>query len=227
MPHVPKASEGARSAERAARGAKKEARSGNEPRRTPRQERGERRVAQLLDAAAAVIAATGYEAATMSAIAERAGAPIGSLYQFFPNKTAITHALRRKFGSDYEDLLIAMEKEASGLSLERLVARLLSMSVRFVHDHPAFPALLDAPASTRSPASLRNTVRMRMARCLIAVRPGIQKKKALRLATVTLQMIRGLNQLYGEISAAEWKQIVEEYTVAISTYLETQTARSR
>jgi AcrR family transcriptional regulator len=227
MPHVPKASEGARSAERAARGAKKEARSGNEPRRTPRQERGERRVAQLLDAAAAVIAATGYEAATMSAIAERAGAPIGSLYQFFPNKTAITHALRRKFGSDYEDLLIAMEEEASGLSLERLVARLLSMSVRFVHDHPAFPALLDAPASTRSPASLRNTVRMRMARCLIAVRPGIQKKKALRLATVTLQMIRGLNQLYGEISAAEWKQIVEEYTVAISTYLETQTARSR
>ena len=204
-----------------------EAPPGNEPRRIPQQERGERRVAQLLDAAAAVIAATGYEAATMCAIAERAEAPIGSLYQFFPNKTALTHALRRKFGSDYEGLLIAMEGEASGLSLERLVTRLLSMSVRFVHDHPAFPALLDAPASTRSPASLRNTVRMRMARCLSAVRPGIEEKKALRLATVTLQMIRGLNQLYGEVSAAEWKRIVEEYTVAISAYLETQTGRSR
>ncbi len=181
----------------------------------------------MLEAAAAVIAATGYEAATMSAIAERAGAPIGSLYQFFPNKTAITHALRRKFGSDYEDLLIAMEGQAADLSLERLVARLLTMSVRFVLDHPAFPALLDAPASTRSPASLRNTVRMRLACCLGAVRPGIEKKKALRLATVTLQMIRGLNQLYGEVSAAEWKRIVEEYTVAISGYLEMQTKRSR
>ena len=218
MPHVPEASDSSHSAE---------ARFGNEPRRIPRQERGERRVAQLLDAAAAVIAATGYEAATMCAIAERAGAPIGSLYQFFPNKTAITHALRRKFGSDYEDLLIALEEEASGLSLQRLVERLLSMSVRFVHDHPAFPALLDAPASTRSPASLRNTVRMRLARCLSAVRPGIEKKKALRLATVTLQMIRGLNQLYGEVSAAEWKRIVEEYTVAVSAYLATQTGRSR
>ena len=195
------------------------------PGASPRQERGERRVAQLLDAAAAVIAATGYEAATMCAIAERAGAPIGSLYQFFPNKTAVAHALRTKFGSDYEGLLIALEEEASGLSLERLVARLLNMTVRFVDDHPAFLALLDAPASTRSPASLRNTVRMRLARCLRVVRPGIQKKKALRLATVTLQMLRGLNQLYGEVSAAEWKRIVEEYTVAISVYLKTQTGK--
>ena len=181
----------------------------------------------MLDAAAAVIATEGYEAATMCAIAERARAPIGSLYQFFPNKASIIHALRKKFGSDYEDLLIVMEGKASGLSLGPLVARLLSMSVRFVHDHPAFPALLDAPASTRSPASLRNTVRMRMARCLIAARPGIPEKQALRLATVTLQMIRGLNQLYGEVSAAEWKRIVKEYTVAISAYLETQTRRSR
>jgi AcrR family transcriptional regulator len=200
-----------------------EALSGDEPRRVPRQERGERRVAQLLDAAAAEIAATGYEAATMCAIAERAGAPIGSLYQFFPNKTAIAHALRTKVGSDYEDLLIAMEGEAANLNLERLVARLLSMTVRFME----FPALLDAPASTRSPASLRNTLRMRLARCISAVRPEIEKKKALRLATVTLQMIKGLNQLYGEVSAAEWKRIVEEYSVAITAYLEKQTRRSR
>lgn len=172
----------------------------------------------MLDAAAAVIAAAGYEAATMCAIAERAGAPIGSLYQFFPNKTTIVHALRTKFGSDYEDLLIAMEKEASDLSLERLVARLLKMTVRFVEEHPAFLALLDAPASTRSP-SLRNTLRMRLARCLRAVRPGVQKKKALRVATVTLQMIRGLNQLYGEVSAVERKRIVEEYKLIILSYL--------
>ena len=45
--------------------------------KVPRQERGERRVAELLEAAEAVIAESGYEAATMSAIAERAGAAIG------------------------------------------------------------------------------------------------------------------------------------------------------
>jgi hypothetical protein len=92
------------------------------------------------------------------------------------------------------------------------------MTVRFVEDHPAFLALLDAPASTRSP-SLRNTLRMRLAHCLRAVRPGVPEKKALRVATVTLQMIRGLNQLYGEVSAVERKRIVEEYKLIISSYL--------
>jgi AcrR family transcriptional regulator len=217
MPHVSKASIGSRLGE---------VRSGDEPRRIPQQERGERRVSQLLDAAAAAIAATGYEAATMCAIAERAGAPIGSLYQFFRNKTAIAHALRTKFGSDYEDRLIAIEGEASGLSLKRLVARLLSMTVRFVEDHPAFIPLLDAPASTRSP-SLRTTLRIRLARCLSAVRPGLREKKAMRLATVTLQMLKGLNQLYGEASVTERRRIAEEYKVAISFYLAAQLGRNR
>ena len=68
------------------------------PRRIPRQPRGRRRVSQLLDAAAAVISSVGYDAATMTAIAAKAGAPIGSLYQFFPNKEAITHSGRAAEG---------------------------------------------------------------------------------------------------------------------------------
>ena len=56
------------------------------PRRIPIQERGEQRVTELLEAAAAIFAEVGYEAATMRDIAGRAGASIGSLYQFFPNK---------------------------------------------------------------------------------------------------------------------------------------------
>ena len=77
------------------------------PRRIPRQPRGRRRVSQLLDAAATVISSVGYDAATMTAIAAKAGAPIGSLYQFFPNKEAITHALRTEYGKHYEAKLTA------------------------------------------------------------------------------------------------------------------------
>src|SRR5579884_3179310 len=110
------------------------------PRRVPHQERGEKRVAELLKAAAAVIAATGYEAATMSAIAERARAPIGSLYQFFPNKPAITQALRTSYSGDYESLLMALEADAAKLTIERLVFRLVSMTISFIESHPAFLA---------------------------------------------------------------------------------------
>src|ERR1700733_11723420 len=87
-------------------------------RRVPRQERGERRVAGLLEAAEAVIAETGYEAATMSAIAGRAGAAIGSLYQFFPNKACITQALRTEYAKQFDNLYAPLALQAGSLSPE-------------------------------------------------------------------------------------------------------------
>jgi len=188
-------------------------------RRVPSQPRGERRVAQLLQAAAAVIAAVGYEAATMSAIAERARAPIGSLYQFFPNKQAITHALRTEYGRDYEQRLTALESEARELSLQKLVDRLIDSSIDFVESHPAFLSLLDAPSVTRSPESLRNTLRERLAACFAALQPRISKAKALRLAAVTLQLLKGLNQLYAESPRAEARQYVREYKNILYSWL--------
>src|ERR1700679_4166362 len=65
-----------------------------EPQRRP----GRLRVATLLEAGAAVIAEKGFQAATMSEIALRAGAPIGSLYRFFPNKEILADALIQRFG---------------------------------------------------------------------------------------------------------------------------------
>jgi|SRR5579884_570557 len=191
----------------------------DEPRRIPQQARGERRVAELLKAAASVIAEVGYEAATMSAIAERAGAPIGSLYQFFPNKQAVTHALRTKQGKDYEERLIGLQLEAKRLSLSALVERLIDLSVDFVESHPAFLALLDAPLSTRSPSSLRATLRERLADCISSVHPRVARQKTIRLAAVTLQMLKGLNHLYAESPRAERKHYVNEYKVALSCWL--------
>jgi AcrR family transcriptional regulator len=62
-------------------------------RRQPKQQRGKERVAKILDAAAAVFDAVGYEAATTHQIAARAGTAIGSVYQFFPDKAAIFNAM--------------------------------------------------------------------------------------------------------------------------------------
>ena len=62
-------------------------------RRQPRQQRGKERVEKILDAAAAVFDAVGYEAATTHLIAAKAETAIGSLYQFFPDKAAIFNAM--------------------------------------------------------------------------------------------------------------------------------------
>ncbi|MBE9127766.1 MULTISPECIES: TetR family transcriptional regulator [unclassified Coleofasciculus] len=65
-------------------------------RRNPQQQRSRERVERILAAAAEVFDEVGYEAATINAIATRAETAIGSLYQFFPDKLAIFHALEER-----------------------------------------------------------------------------------------------------------------------------------
>ncbi|WP_310490354.1 helix-turn-helix domain-containing protein, partial [Chamaesiphon sp. VAR_69_metabat_338] len=67
--------------------------SANSLRRQPKQQRGQQRVAKILTAAAEVFAQVGYTSATTQQIADRAKTAIGSIYQFFPDKLAIFHAL--------------------------------------------------------------------------------------------------------------------------------------
>ena len=65
-------------------------------RRQPQQKRGQQRVEKILVAAAEVFAQVGFAAATVQQIADRANTAIGSIYQFFPDKLAIFHALFSK-----------------------------------------------------------------------------------------------------------------------------------
>lgn len=62
-------------------------------RRQPQQQRSQKRVEQILDAAAIIFDQVGFEAATTHAIASQAKTAVGSLYQFFPDKLAIFNAL--------------------------------------------------------------------------------------------------------------------------------------
>lgn len=190
-----------------------------EPRRVPCQERGERRVAELIESAEAVIAESGYEAATMSAIAERAGASIGSLYQFFPNKAAITQALRTEYAKQFETMCAPLAGEVSGLSLKALASRLIDLTVHFVDTHPAFLPLLDAPRSTRSLPAIHNLLLERFAGFFRARQPRMSIPRAMRLATVTLQILKALNQLYTELPVEERVPPVEEFKLVLYSYL--------
>ena len=141
-----------------------------ELRRSPRAIPRPTPVDALLDAAAAEISDAGYEAATMCSIATRADASIGSLYQFFPNKVAIVQALRRHYCDELELMWGPLASEASHLSWQELVVRLVDSTVLFVERHPAFLALLDAPASTHAPAVVRERFQQLVATMLLARR---------------------------------------------------------
>lgn len=65
-------------------------------RREPVQRRSAARVTAILDACAALLDEFDYDELTTSKIAERARVPIGSLYQYFPDKRAVVQALTRR-----------------------------------------------------------------------------------------------------------------------------------
>jgi AcrR family transcriptional regulator len=72
---------------------KKSARKAIQPRKTPMQRRSAETVAVILEAAARILEAHGFEGFNTNAVAERAGVSIGSLYQYFPNKDALLSGL--------------------------------------------------------------------------------------------------------------------------------------
>jgi len=63
----------------------------------PSQQRSRERYERILDCAAALLVEKGSDALRMSDIVERAGVPFGSLYQYFPDKTAIIGTLAQRY----------------------------------------------------------------------------------------------------------------------------------
>ncbi|MCG5214526.1 TetR/AcrR family transcriptional regulator [Streptosporangium sp. KLBMP 9127] len=67
--------------------------SGETLRRRPAQRRSLERVERMLDECAQLLDELGYEALTTKEVARRAEVPIGTFYQFFPDKQGLVRAL--------------------------------------------------------------------------------------------------------------------------------------
>lgn len=68
--------------------------------RQPQQKRSRERVERILAAAKELIARGGSDTMKMGELAERAGVPIGSLYQFFPDKSSVVRTLAERYNEE-------------------------------------------------------------------------------------------------------------------------------
>lgn len=99
------------------------------PRKHPSQERSRETVAVILEAAARILESRGLEGYNTNAVAEKAGVSIGSLYQYFPGKDALTIALIRSF----EDDLLQSVKTAIAASQHDTLTQALQRIVRALY----------------------------------------------------------------------------------------------
>lgn len=111
-------------------------------RRQPRQARSQERVNQILDVAEQMFISEGYDATTTNAIAATAKVPIGSLYQFFPDKGAILQALMVRYMELlHQSFAELITPEVSNLPLSTYVDRMIDTTDRFFTDHPGYHAI--------------------------------------------------------------------------------------
>jgi AcrR family transcriptional regulator len=187
-------------------------------RRIPQQERGERRFADLLAAAEAVLSEAGFEATTMKAVAKQAGTSIGAVYQYFDNKESVACALLAQYDAEMDQRWVNLEEATRGLSDEQLAQRFVDVMVRFIERHPAYIVVLFAPVTHRRDAAIQNRLRERLALVFHSRNRALTKDQSLLMATVTLQLIKSMNSIYALAKTKERTAIVEEYKFALSAY---------
>jgi AcrR family transcriptional regulator len=106
-------------------------------RRVPQQSRSRRRVESILDAAARAVVERGVDAVGTRLIAQEAGVPVASLYQYFADKDEILLALVER---DVEEMdrRLAERLPASGTTVGELVETTMATFVEVYLERPAF-----------------------------------------------------------------------------------------
>lgn len=108
-------------------------------RREPVQRRSAARVAAILDACAALLDDFDYDDVTTSKIAEKAGVPIGSLYQYFPDKRAVVQALTLRnldlFTAEVDQIFAG---DGAPTDWWKAVELVLACYLRMQHEIPGF-----------------------------------------------------------------------------------------
>ncbi len=181
--------------------------------RAPQQERGQRRVDQILDAAESVFAEFGVGAATMQVIADRAESSMGSLYHFFPNKESIVEALGSRYAeASRETNEQAMPLEMANLPADALFERIFAAQVDFIGRTPAFNAVHEAVHRT-CPAiddALNQALVGHVGKFLALRYPKMPEAKRLASAMASVAAVHAVVDLAAKLPAEVRESVISE-----------------
>jgi AcrR family transcriptional regulator len=193
--------------------------SSNAVRVAPQQERSTRRLAGFLESAAELFVEVGYEAATMTAIAERSGSSIGALYNYFPDKQSIAFNLLKGYSEDLEAQWTPLMTQAKGLTHAEFAELFIDRITQFVRERPAFLKLLASPIRFRRDPAARKASRVTIANAFRAKNPALSSEQAVLAANVTMQIVRGMMAVYEDAEPKGRVLVVAEFKKVLTLYL--------
>jgi AcrR family transcriptional regulator len=195
--------------------------------RRPRQERGRKRIDEILDAAASLVEEVGPEGVTVQAISARAGASKGSMYHFFPDRESVLAALVER----HVDALRAWLGEerttraaAAAGPVEAAVRAFLEPVDAYVQRHPDLTRILREPASLKrfgdQRSGLAALVEAHAAWMLRLRHPGLDADTVARAAVTMLAIVSGMRSERVLAAAGSLDAVAVEMRRVLRAYVE-------
>jgi AcrR family transcriptional regulator len=117
------------------------------PRKQPVQARSAASVSAILEATFQVLIQIGKERLTTTRVADRAGVSVGTLYQYFPNKSALLQAALRHHLDEVTQEVERVCREQRGAPLRQMATELMTAFLRAKMRRPKASAALYAVSS--------------------------------------------------------------------------------
>ena len=190
-------------------------------RRTPHQRRSRERVERILNGAAALIAECGSHSLRMSDVARLAGVSIGSLYQYFPDKSAIIQTLAERYNAQGRDCIEA------GLAHVHTIDDLCDAFGALIDEYYAMflaePVMRDIWSSSQADNALRDIELANsrkngadLVKVLARLRPTVSKEELaasafliMHLGEATVRLAISGNRAEGDILIALYKRMAQ------------------
>jgi AcrR family transcriptional regulator len=185
-----------------------------------RRERGERRIAAILAAAARLFAERGFDGTSMAGIAQASETAIGSLYQFFASKEAIVDALAEYFIAAWREHKAAFADD-DGRPMRERIDRALDARLAFHEKHRALQTFLEAdPARAASVRAVQDEVESALP-LLMKRYPSLTPARLRRTVRVVNAMVCGvMPMLVEETNERERARLLAETKAAIVAVVE-------
>ncbi|MFC4158803.1 TetR/AcrR family transcriptional regulator [Chitinimonas lacunae] len=189
------------------------------PRKSPLQRRSVETVRVVLEAAARILERDGFAGYTTNAVAALAGVSVGSLYQYFPNRDAITAALIER---ETAQLLEDVSLTASAADFDCALLTLLRAAVTHQMRRPGLARLLDLEEGRLPVKATVRRVSGELQQSLLAIlaRPDAPPVEAVEVAAWDLlAMIKGMVDGAGERGEIDSEYLLGRVERAVRGYL--------
>ncbi len=188
-------------------------------RKRPAQSRSAQTVEAILEGAAHILEGRGLEGYTTNDIAARAGVSIGSLYQYFPSKDAITLSLiQRESTVLVEEINAALRMEDPAETLRAVIAAAVRHQLR----RPKLARLLDFEEERLAaiiPASSNAAVARAGIVAFLRKSHGMSIAQTQTAAPDVIEIIKALTDAAGRREEVDAASLAERIEGAVAGYL--------